>query len=352
MDEVNSVFRSIRVGTVDFFGILIPGLLAVVVYAVGFFIPLFLLVLNATGGDMTVIPDDPTLLSFIVFVLLAFSYVLGYIIRLSSPDVLDRISARNVIIQEMERRSEQMWIDEMTRKHLPKDETGEKAVGKKGPEEVKQQPKKGKGLENEVRVANRIIAQNAAVRKLVRLFSPKKIVSEKETFANFIEKDGWPYNPDEPMDKYPYFHFCAYLERRGHEHLKDLIIWGSKSEDLKARRSKSVINRMKMNVRINCPELSGHLESKEGHIRLMAGAWAAFRLSIWPVTVVTVITTALAIMYKDLYRCLIYTFVNINLLAVMLYSKNQIEKLFHYRRVSELFHIVQAAYIAQQRSQK
>jgi hypothetical protein len=39
-------------------------------------------------------------------------------------------------------------------------------------------------------------------------------------------------------------------------------------------------------------------------------------------------------------------FINLNLVLIMLYSNNRIEELFHYRRVNELFLIVQATYIA------
>ena len=48
----------------------------------------------------------------------------------------------------------------------------------------------------------------------------------------------------------------------------------------------------------------------------------------------------------------IYRLLLVHLLLIMLLSNIRIKKLFHYRRVSELFHIAQAAFLAEQVWQK
>jgi hypothetical protein len=298
MDELNNMVKSMRVGTVDFFGILLPGLLAVVVCAIGFFIPVLILILDFTGTvNAHWIVSDPTLIAFILFVLIVLSYILGYILRLSSPDELDRISAKYVIERE------------------------------------------------------------------------KKI-------SKYFLEDEWPYDFNDPLDKYPYFNFRNYLIRRGHTHLtKDLVTWGPDEKVMNGeiwpatgnngksiritKRSKSTVNKMKIDIRIYCPELTGLLESKEGHIRLMAGTWAAFKFSKRPVQITLLIVVLVALlfqmpgwlsfMWRPHQNYFICSFVVFTLLMVVSYSNRRIEKLFHYRRVSELFHIVQAAYIAQQK---
>jgi hypothetical protein len=221
-------------------------------------------------------------------------------------------------------------------------------------QEEKEQEETGKKNERKYKVGSiyRRVMQTTTLRKLVRCLKKDYIVKEEKKFKDFVDIDRWPYNPNDPMDKYPYFHFRSYLEWRGHTHLKELVTWDSESEASKARRSKTAINRMKMDVRMNCPELTRVLESKEGHIRLMAGTWSAFKVSIWPVAIVWVIITALAIKYQFLHWYFLYSFINANLLALMLYSNNRIEKLFHYRRVSELFHVVQAAHFADEQKRQ
>lgn len=296
---MNELAKSIRFGTVDFFGIIIPGFLVISMYFIGCFTPILFFLVDVTHTediDWNAIYSNYWLL--ILLALIIFSYVLGYIIRLSSPDELDKESAKRVI--------------------------------------------------------------NSEIRKGVD-----------------IEKDGWPYDLGNPMEKYPYSKFREYLIKRGHEHLtRELVTWSAdefpppgatwpdEALDGKAismtKRSKTTINKMKMCIRMHCPELSGLIESKEGHIRLMAGTWAAFKLSIAPVGLTLLLMVLITLHHFLEWRFLftathdaypLFVFANIILLAVMLWAKNRIEKLFHYRRVSELFHIVQAAYFAQQVNQ-
>jgi hypothetical protein len=187
----------------------------------------------------------------------------------------------------------------------------------------------------------------------------------------WIEKDGWPFNPGNPKDKFPYLKFREYLIKRGHgELVEELIAWKKENEDdsapiktsnskkpsIKPKRSKSHINMMKMSIRLYCPDLSMLVESKEAHIRLMSGTWAAFKFAQWPVWLALIILGAISFARQSLearlhiqipdHNYLVYVFINVNLLLIMFFCNQKIEKLFHYRRLSELFHIVQAAHFA------
>ncbi|HMB21266.1 MAG: hypothetical protein ACM33V_06150 [Chloroflexota bacterium] len=293
MDEL---VKSIRVGAVDFFGIIIPGILLIAMYIIGFFVPILFLIMdisNATIKWQELYAQNATLFAFILVI---FSYVLGYILRLSSPDKLDKESAEIVIEEE------------------------------------------------------------------------KKLNQD-------FDDDGWPYNLKNKKEKYPYSRFREYLKKRGHlELLQELVTWcpdeelkeGAVWDDIthpdgtpipKTKRSKSAVNEMKMKIRLQCPELSALIESKEGHIRLMAGTWAAFNFSIIPVILALVIVAAACFFHPWLKPHTVgyypfFCFININLLLIMILSNIRIKQLFHYRRVSELFHIVQSAYLAQQFSEK
>jgi hypothetical protein len=270
-----------------------------VICTIGFFIPICLLILDFTGSPPQWAAPDSGLVAFLLFVVIVLSYVLGYILRLSSPDKLDRISARYVL----------------------------------------------KG----------------------------------ESTSKYFRQDEWPYSPSDPLDKYPYFNFRNYLIRRGHAHLtKHLVTWGpdemsmngkswpDKGEDGKpikvTKRSKSTVNKMKIDIRLYCPELTGLLEGKEGHIRLMSGTWAAFRFSRWPVGITSIVLTVLAVLFllsgpssylwKASQNYLLLAFISITMWMIVYFSNRRIEHLFHYRRVNELFHIVQAAYLADEVKQR
>ncbi len=322
MSDLNNTLRAIQVGAVDFFGILLPGLLATVTTLVGFFVPIFLFIANSTGISLPVGEPNPIIWGFIVFLLIVLSYVLGYILRLSSPDELDKISARNVILRELDR------LNEHYKKH---------------PEENKDKQ------DYEVNIWFRLILlHHPTVRKIARLFFNAWVTNEENKFSTFVLQDAWPYNPDEPLDKYPYFNFYWYLEHRGHTDLANLVNWGWDDEESRSKRSKTAVNRMKMDIRSYCPPLAGSLESKEGHVRLMAGTWTAFKIASPLVILALILASIVAFRRPELRWYYIFTLINSLLLALMYYSVRRIEKLFHYRRVSELFHIVQAAYITQQ----
>jgi hypothetical protein len=293
MDEL---VKSIRIGTVDFFGIVIPGVLLITMLLVGAFMPLVTIIMDVSMVSVCWQELVSQNMVLILFALVILAYVFGYILRLSSPDELDKISADYVIDEEVD-----------------------------------------------------------------------KTIN--------IEKDGWPYNRDNKLEKYPYSKFREYLQKRGHRELTEkLVTWGEDENpapdatwpDEKdgdgnpipmTKRSKTTVNKLKMKVRIHSSELSGLIESKEGHIRLMAGTWAAFRTSTIPIIFGLVFSLAAGILSTWLVQnrffplsqhvYWVYAFLDLTLLLIIWKSNERIKHLFHYRRVSELFHIVQAAYFVE-----
>ena len=331
MDEL---VKSIRVGTVSFFGIVVPGVCLITMLSVGTILPLVVLYVGITGYSIPLknVYDSFTLL--VLAILVIFSYIFGYILRLSSPDLLDRISAKIV-------------IDTEARKLSQKDI---------------------KGFSTKDEISKRL--------KWLFLQRDKK-VAEIEIF---YEKDSWPFRPENPMDKYPYLGFREYLEKRGHSHLtKEIVTWGDKvGEDWPnkdssekpiriTRRSKTTINKLKLNVRLYCPGISSLLEAKEGHIRLMAGIWAAFRFAMFPTFIIWLtffvlgvleLTGKIHIPIKNTFSMpevdffFVLSMIGLGVLLIMWLSNRRIKNLFHYRRVNELFHIVQAAFLANQVEEK
>ena len=99
---MNDISKAIRVGTVDFFGILVPGVLVITMWGLGFFLPIMALVMDLSNVKMSQIPIDTNNAILILFFLVIFSYVFGYILRLTSPDELDRKSAKHVIAKEVQ----------------------------------------------------------------------------------------------------------------------------------------------------------------------------------------------------------------------------------------------------------
>lgn len=99
-------FRFFRLGVVNLLGVTVPGFLVLFLLGVGFVLPL-----AAVFDDTAMVPagHEPARLvssmhdlylenrGIAISLVLIFSYLIGYLLRLSSPDVLDRVSAERVL---------------------------------------------------------------------------------------------------------------------------------------------------------------------------------------------------------------------------------------------------------------
>ena len=358
---MNDILRTFRLGVVNLLGVTVPGFILLFLLLFGFLAPgvLFLndflsrapaLPVKIEGACITnnsvisiqipltcisqavscptnmpvatVVPGEQQLTSTVRnlpplgqisgYVVLAISlilaYVVGYIFRLSTPDDLDMISAKLVLKKmEEDRKKSAEFLDKVT---------GQAGVV------VKDCTKTG---------------NSAAV------------------------DDVWPYQ-GEKDNKFPYLHFKQYLAHRMHGDLAKRVRWGydcdettgvfkPTSEGKPDVRSKTFVNLMKIETSLRCPQLSGIIESDEAHIRMLYGTWLACRICRGFIVAGFVIVVIGSVMSRctpnslvsrgDLFAAYLIWASFTGLLLIGTFSgKRQIEKLFHYRRVRELFDVV------------
>jgi len=291
------LFRFFRIGIVNLIGITLPGLLVITFATIALFLPLMTLFLNGIHiGFQAGVPDG-TLLSLktiyadnkflLISLYIIFSYIIGSVVRLSSPDQLDKISANRVL---------KTMAVEQRKKEKP-------AAGY------------GKDLD----------------------------ISDKQAAV----ADGWPYQ-GEDGDQFPYNHFKEYLVSRGLDELTRLVTWrGAQSGP--ERRTKTRVNMIKLDIEHQSPELAAVIESNEAHVRLLFGTWQAIRACGWLfylgfAACVAGITLNIAVHHSSLTHantvyavCLALI---ISLKVGIEWARKRIEHQFHYQRVRELTHII------------
>ena len=99
------IFRSFRLGIINLLGVTVPGLIVLFLVCVGCLAPVALLIQDLTTDPAVAIksgfPEIPPIgavsPAIVVSAVLVLAYIVGYIFRLSTPDDLDRISAKHVI---------------------------------------------------------------------------------------------------------------------------------------------------------------------------------------------------------------------------------------------------------------
>lgn len=309
--------RSFRLSVVSLFGIIIPGFLILLLVIFGFATPVMMVafdvlgnlfseqrVFEAAGNNLLKIYQSNKFITWLFLIIVA--YVVGYIIRLSSPDHLDIKSARQLY----------------------------KKAEKIADEDAK------KGAKDDVRID----------------FEQKPKPSEPEKGDHSSKKGAWRtfFKKKKPLppikgDKFPYRKYREYLEKRGLEKLVKLVVWGPDETDFK-QRSKTHVNLLKIKIAALKPELSEIIESNEAHVRLLFGTWYAVKTSFW----LTMIGIALTVIAGSLRldsglhggsgfwpACYVYFMVSAALLLCgLLWAKEKIERQFHYQRVRELTQII------------
>lgn len=289
---MTQILQAFRIGVVNLFGITVPGFLLLFFTAFGLVIPVLNIALHISKTNWDGFLDFYQKNEFVIFAItLIVSYVAGFILRLSSPDELDQVSGRIVL----------------------------------------------------------------------------------DTFDNPEEKAVWPFT-GEPGDKFPYFRFYDYLKARALTHLLPFVTWGpdhdkeqDKQKDApRTKRSKTAVNVLKLEIMEKNADLSAMVESNEAHIRLMSGTWLAIKTTLHLVNFGIILTIIAAIISYVLqaqqsventsplrnsphYLVILVTIVSLRI--IMKWAKSRIEGLFHYRRVSELLFIVQAAHIVSKKIQ-
>ncbi len=163
-------------------------------------------------------------------------------------------------------------------------------------------------------------------------------------------EDAWPFRMEDG-NKFPYFHFREYLEKRNHKDFARLVDW---DED-EHKRSKTSVNRLKLETHARSPRLSALIESNEAHIRMLFGAWLAVRLCrgllVIGFTCSTIGFVRSIVLADPRHLLFAYSAWMVVTSAIVIgawLSARHIERLFHYRRVRELFDVVACAYFARE----
>jgi hypothetical protein len=277
---MGDILRSFRLGVINILGVTVPGPIVLFLICMGFLAPVILLIQDIAKDDaakiQSGIPEIPPVgnvpPTIGVSAILILAYIIGYIFRLSTPDVLDHISAKRVI---------------------------------------------------------------------------KKMGGVAEA-----KRDHWPHH-GEPGNKFPYFHFRDYLKYRKHGELAKYVDWD------KHRRSKTSVNKMKLETHIRSPRLSAIIDSNEAHIRLLFGTWLASWLCL------PFLALGLAAAAYGMSRCLcpggcietekgqnlllaysLWAFLALILMLGSAFAIWRIQSLFHYRRVRELFDVIACMHLA------
>jgi hypothetical protein len=90
---MNELLRALQLGTINLFGIAVPGFLLLFSSVTGFLLPFMALALNLNNIQLHVDLNWYNSSKWIlVGILILISYVAGFILRLTSPDALDRVS--------------------------------------------------------------------------------------------------------------------------------------------------------------------------------------------------------------------------------------------------------------------
>ena len=317
------LFRFFRLGIVNLVGVTLPGLLTLFYFGVGFIAPLIILVFDfaqrLAGVEPSIVWGKIDSLyssnkGIIITLTVLFAYGIGYVIRLSTPDQLDKISAKNVLKKMGEELASE--TKEALKKIAETSDDGEKFADERALEEIDEE------LNREAIVAAKL--------------------------------DSWPYQ-GEKTNKFPYYYFKQYLKSRGLTELAELVKWGDpKSEDEanSFKRSKTMVNLMKLEVGLRSPELSSVIESNEAHVRLLFGAWQAITTSRRFVIAGLVISCLGPLsryiptphLSPPTPSYILSFLVGGTIFVGMTWAKNRIENLFHYQRVRELTHIVGCAH--------
>ncbi|HWS85638.1 MAG TPA: hypothetical protein VN282_01485 [Pyrinomonadaceae bacterium] len=366
------LFRFFRLGLVNVVGVTVPGVLFLLFAGVGFVLPLSLFVLYF-NQLLTAVPhyegwllvgaayrENKATLTVLFFVL---AYVIGYIIRLSSPDELDRKSAKESM--RLVARENPCAAEQAAEKDR---ELGEKMKRERLAEkEESRRPWWRRGL---LRAREKFLRACEVLRLAARRGQAggggmycDDVTSDE--IATSIDKQ-FPYR-GERLNKFPYAHFREYLVNRGFPELAKQVPTRDGAPPpgpggtavVIGKWTKTAVNMMKLEVQLLSPVLAAVIESNEAHIRLLSGTWQAINACRRIVAVgvgIAVLGSVANVLDKAQrlppgFAGPLPPFLPCLLAGVVLYmgmrwARRRIETMFHHQRVRELTHIVGCFYFA------
>ncbi len=301
---MTEALNGLSLGVIHLLGIIFPGLMLFILFIVTACLP-YMFLLQKLFPDSEVWIGWATLNSFMngnttVIVIAGFilSYILGYIIWLTTVDNLDILSAKKILKKKAK---------EYAKSHNGKNE------------------------------------------------------EKKDLMYAALEEEGWPYRGD-PTDKFPYLHLKGYLEKRGLPNLAKLVTWSRRlplGGEADIRRSKTIINYYKLEVISRSAILSSKMEAYEAHVRLIFGTWWVAKL-FWKFALIAV-AVLMAISGINRWTNLINVpfllshlssvlFLEFFLTIILFWIKHRIECQFHHIRLRELVEILACTNLVKENS--
>jgi hypothetical protein len=155
--------------------------------------------------------------------------------------------------------------------------------------------------------------------------------------------------------EFPYLNIKEYLLHRNLRHLADVVPWGVGDEKSRSSRTTAFINILKTRLAFALPNRCGNITRNEAHIRLMCSMWYMARLVQWLglLSLCLVVLAALTVCphYRVFERqewevsapCLGGSAL---VVLAMWYVRDKIERNLHYQRVREILYVLETAYFA------
>lgn len=302
---ISDFFKSLSLGLINILGIIFPGTIFILMFILIILIPTVFLI-EHVNDLLGIVKDSVEKISymelykenrvFIIIFLILLSYALGYIIRLSTVDELDEKSAKHVL--------NRIRLDH--------------------------EKEKGKNQNQD------------------------SLSAEQLEQKDLAEKEGWPFRLDS-HDKFPYFHFKDYLEKRGLYNQAQLVTWEKEpfpEGEEKVQRSKAIINQYKIQVHHLSPELSAIIKANEAHIRLLFGIWSVNKMyKILNIVFGSICISITLLSLFDTMKLQFNIWAYVSLIQIIIFilinwSSHRIVKLFHYQRVKEITQILTCTHIA------
>jgi hypothetical protein len=155
--------------------------------------------------------------------------------------------------------------------------------------------------------------------------------------------------------EFPYLDIKKYLLHRKLEHLADIIPWDAKDKESRRPKTTAFINVLKTRLGYALPDKCGHITRNEAHIRLMSSVWYMTKLVQWLALVsIGVVVLAgftvcpgYAVFPRQPWEVSAPCLGGSALVVLaMWYVRARIEKNLHYQRVREILYVLETAYFA------
>lgn len=153
--------------------------------------------------------------------------------------------------------------------------------------------------------------------------------------------------------QFPYLFLYEYLDRRGLNHLAELIPWKGTDPDTWKYRTKMFLNQLKIRLQFLVPSKCKDIVRNEAHVRMATSVWYATRM-VLATCAIALFLIFLACLVDYLHNKSFVSNYTLNgvfafdlLVLITTWSiKFYIQKFLHYLRVREVIYVLETAYFA------